>query len=156
MAKKKKSSDRTHRVLNLSKEAHLALGKCLKFLIRSDGFPPNLNQTECGYLTDLSEYIDYRLARELRNHKSYERQRNELIPEAERLANKKVRERGFDASEQLTKQTYWSEQFLQAMDLLAHRHLGVSCSWIDKERYEKYVGDGSSEKDGTLGRRASQ
>ena len=154
MTKTKRKQTRIHRVLNLTAETQVSLHKLLKFMIRSEGFPPNLEKTEVGLLNDLGTYLEYRMQKETRENKNYESLRNQLIPEAERLANKKVRGRGFDASEQLIKQDFWSKEFLLAMDELAHKHLGVSCSWIEEERWKKYVGDGHTETDREMGRRA--
>ena len=77
-----------------------------------------------------------------RVNKAYEASRNDLIPEAEHLANIMVKDKDFDASQQILKQEYWSEQFMMAMDVLAHEKLGVTCSWIERAKEEgKYAGN---------------
>ena len=53
-----------------------------------------------------------------------------------------VKDKDFDASQQILKQEYWSEQFMMAMDVLAHEKLGVTCSWIERAKEEgKYAGN---------------
>ena len=139
--KTKKAVNRSLKVLNLSEKAQKSLHKLLSFLHRSEGWPPSLSKEDVGYMNDLREYLSYRQNLDKRVNKAYEASRNDLIPEAEHLANIMVKERDFDASQQLMKQEFWSEQFMMAMDVLAHERLGVTCSWIERAKGEgKYAG----------------
>ena len=140
--KTKKAVNRSYKVLNLSKKAQDSLHKLLSFLYRSEGWPPSFNEDDVGYMNDLREYLTYRKERSNRVNKAYEASRNDLRPEAEHLANRMVKEKGFDASQQIQKQEYWSQQFMMAMDVLAHERLGVTCSWIEREKKEgRYAGN---------------
>ena len=90
--KTKKAVNRRLKVLNLSEKAQKSLHKLLSFLHRSEGWPPSFNEDDVGYMNDLREYLLYKQNRDERVNKAYVASRNDLIPEAEHLANIMVKE----------------------------------------------------------------
>ena len=137
-----KATNRAYKVFNLSEKAQDSLYKLLSFLHRSEGWPPSFNDDDRGYMEDLKDYLFYKKNRSDRLNKAYVASRNDLIPEAENIANVMTKKEDFSASQQVIKQEFWSQQFMMAMDLLAHERLGVTCSWIEKAKKEgKYVGN---------------